>query len=171
MLVAYVTEEIGACGRSGLPVCRLPRMARKSRKAIYVATVRFRKIFANPADRPLAGMRLMTRILPRCIIDLVIAVVPKAIAKWAEAEMVSETYEFQDRRKIAGAAPNAAREAARTAKAEGKAEDVLTVLEERGLAVSGEERDRIVCSVDSHQLDKWLRRAVTVDKASDLFVD
>ncbi len=113
----------------------------------------------------------MTRILPRCIVDLVIAAVPKAMATRAEAEMVSETYEFQDRRKIAGAAPNAAREAARTAKAEGKAEDVLTVLEERGLAVSGEERDRIISSVDSYQLDKWLRRAVTADKASDLFAD
>jgi hypothetical protein len=85
--------------------------------------------------------------------------------------MVSETHEFQSRRKIAGAAPHAAKEAARTARAEGKAEDVITVLEERGLAVSGEERERIIGSADARQLDKWLRRAVTAAKASDLFID
>ncbi|HLH83955.1 MAG TPA: hypothetical protein VKV38_11880 [Trebonia sp.] len=85
--------------------------------------------------------------------------------------MVSETHEFQSRKKVAGAAPHTAREAARTAKAEGKAEDVITVLEERGLAVSGEERERIVSSADARQLDKWLRRAVTADKVSDLFAD
>jgi hypothetical protein len=135
-----------------------------------MTTVRDSGIRMNPVYQHSTGMRLMARILPRCIIDLVTAAVPKAIAKWAEAEMVSETYEFQDRRKIA-ADPHAAREAARTAKAEGKTEDILTVLEERGLTVSGEERERIISSTDSRQLDKWLRRAVTADKASDLFAD
>jgi acetylglutamate kinase len=81
--------------------------------------------------------------------------------------MVSETHEFQSRKKIAGAAPHAAKEAARTA----KAEDVITVLEERGLTVSGEERERIIRSADARQLDTWLRRAVTADRASDLFID
>ena len=77
--------------------------------------------------------------------------------------MVSETYEFQSnfsRRKIADGAGDAA-----TA----RAEDVLTVLEERGLPVSGEERERITGTADSGQLATWLRRAVTVAKASDLF--
>lgn len=85
--------------------------------------------------------------------------------------MVSETHEFQSREKIAGAAPHAAKEAAKTARAEGKAEDVITVLEERGLAVSGAERERIISSADARQLDKWLRRAVTAARASDLFID
>jgi hypothetical protein len=88
-----------------------------------------------------------------------------AIAKRAEAEMVSETYEFQSnfsRRKLADAAGEAA-----TA----RAEDVLTVLEERGLPVSGEERERITGSADSGELARWLRRAVTAAKASDLFAD
>jgi hypothetical protein len=79
--------------------------------------------------------------------------------------MVSETYEFQSnfsRRKIADAVGDVA-----TA----RAEDVLTVLEERGLAVSGEERERITGSADSSQLARWLRRAVTAAKASDLFAD
>jgi hypothetical protein len=87
-----------------------------------------------------------------------------AIAKRAEAEMVSETYEFQSnfsRRKIADAGDAAT----------ARAEDVLTVLEERGLPVSGEERERITGEADSGQLARWLRRAVTAAKASDLFAD
>ncbi len=87
--------------------------------------------------------------------------------------MVSETYGFQSgffRKKLADATQTA-EEAAQAGKAEGKAEDVLTVLEERGLPVSGEERERIVGSADSSQLDTWLRRAVTAARASDLFAD
>ncbi len=87
--------------------------------------------------------------------------------------MVSETHEFQSsffRRKTAAASEEAT-EAARTAKAEGKAEDVITVLEERGLAVSGAERERITSSDDSRELDKWLRRAITAGRASDLFAE
>ena len=88
--------------------------------------------------------------------------------------MVSETHEFQSgffRRKIAGIVSEEATEAARTAKAEGKAEDVIVVLEERGLPVSSAERERIISSADSRELDRWLRRAITAAKASDLFVD
>ena len=85
--------------------------------------------------------------------------------------MVSETHEFQRgffRRKIAG---EEATEAARSAKAEGKAEDVIAVLEERGLPVSSAERERITSSADSRELDRWLRRAISATKASDLFAD
>jgi hypothetical protein len=86
--------------------------------------------------------------------------------------MVSETHEFQSgffRRKIAGITGEEATEAARCAKAEGKAEDVIAVLEERGLPVSSAERERITSSADSRELDRWLRRAITAAKASDLF--
>jgi len=83
--------------------------------------------------------------------------------------MVSETYEFE-RDFYHGNRADASSQAA-AAKAEGKAEDVLTVLEERGLPVSDEDRERITSSADSSQLDQWLRRAVTAAKASDLFAD
>ncbi len=88
--------------------------------------------------------------------------------------MVSETHEFQSgffRRKSLRVASDEATEAARTAKAECRAEDVITVLEERGLAVSGAERERITSSDDSRELDKWLRRAITAGRASDLFAE
>ena len=98
--------------------------------------------------------------------------------------MVSETYEFQ---KIVDATQEAVREAERTAKAEGnaedrvqsrtegrvesRAEDVITVLEARGIRLSGKERTHITGCADLKQLSTWLRRAITVDKASDLFAD
>jgi hypothetical protein len=116
--------------------------------------------------------------------DLAIAAVPKAIAKQAEAKMVSETHEFQ---KIADAAQGTVREAEKAAKAEGnaegraqgrtegwvesRAEDVVIVLEARGIGVSSKDRTRIADCTDLQQLGRWLRRAVTADKASDLFVD
>ena len=97
--------------------------------------------------------------------------------------MVSETYEFQ---KIADATQEAGRETEKAAKAEGnaedrvqnrtegrvesRAEDVLTVLEARGIGLSSEDRTRITGCTDLKQLSTWLRRAVTADKASDLFV-
>ena len=100
--------------------------------------------------------------------------------------MVSETHEFQSnffREKVAEAAKDAVREAEGAAKAEGevlgrtegqvesRAEDVVIVLEARGIGVSGKDRARITGCTDLQQLGRWLRRAVTADKASDLFVD
>ena len=53
--------------------------------------------------------------------------------------------------------------------AEGKAESVLAVLEARGLEVSAEQRDRISACHDVAELDRWLRRAVTVATVAELF--
>jgi hypothetical protein len=54
-------------------------------------------------------------------------------------------------------------------KAEGKAEDVLAVLEARRLAVTADERARILGSKDIAELDRWLRQAVTVTSVAELF--
>ena len=98
--------------------------------------------------------------------------------------MVSETYEFQ---KIAAATQGAVREAETTANAEGtaedrlqgrtegqvesRAEDVVIVLEARGIGLSGKDRTRITGCTDLKQLSTWLRRASTAQEASDLFAD
>ncbi len=55
-------------------------------------------------------------------------------------------------------------------KEEGKAEDVLAVLEVRGLRVTDEQRDFILTCKDVAQLDRWLRQAVTATDAAALFV-
>ena len=54
-------------------------------------------------------------------------------------------------------------------KKEGEAESVLLVLEARGLEVTEAERERITACTDLRQLKKWITRAVTAEKTSDLF--
>ncbi|MFE0579308.1 hypothetical protein [Streptomyces sp. NPDC058874] len=51
------------------------------------------------------------------------------------------------------------------------AEDVLAVLGERGLQVSGAARERIVGCRDVATLGRWLRRAVTAPSADAIFGD
>ena len=50
-----------------------------------------------------------------------------------------------------------------------KAADVLDVLDARGLAISDEQRERIVECSDLETLTRWHRRAVAVASASELF--
>ncbi len=52
-----------------------------------------------------------------------------------------------------------------------RAEDLLLVLEQRGLDVSDEVRGRITACGDPDVLRDWLVRAVTVDRAEDVFAD
>ena len=55
-------------------------------------------------------------------------------------------------------------------KAEEAAQSVLNILEARGLAVSGEEQERILASQDLGQLRQWLIKALSVGRTQDLFV-
>lgn len=52
--------------------------------------------------------------------------------------------------------------------ARGEAKSVLTVLDARGVAVPTEIRDRILSCDDLDQLQKWLRLALEVNRATDL---
>ncbi|MGH3280087.1 MAG: hypothetical protein ACRDNW_13250 [Trebonia sp.] len=54
---------------------------------------------------------------------------------------------------------------------ESKAEDIIDILEARGLDVSEAERERIIGCADLRRLKKWVKRSVTVDKTSDLFTE
>jgi hypothetical protein len=54
-------------------------------------------------------------------------------------------------------------------KQEGEAEAVLLVLEARGLEVTDAERERITGCTNLRQLKKWITRAATAEKTSDLF--
>lgn len=56
-------------------------------------------------------------------------------------------------------------------KAAGKAEGVLRVLEVRGLPVSDDVRARVTGCEDLARLDDWLARAVTAERAEDLFAE
>jgi hypothetical protein len=54
-------------------------------------------------------------------------------------------------------------------KAEGKTQAVLAVLEARGLRVSDEQRATIVGCADLDELERWVRKAVTVKTTGALF--
>ncbi|MER6620084.1 hypothetical protein [Streptomyces sp. NPDC000931] len=61
------------------------------------------------------------------------------------------------------------REVREEARAEDRAEDILFVLEQRGLDVSDDVRSRITDCTDPDLLRHWLARAVTVPKAEEIF--
>lgn len=56
-------------------------------------------------------------------------------------------------------------------RAQSRAEAVLSVLEARGRAVSNEQREKILACTDLAELDGWVRKAVSVDTADELFKD
>ncbi|WP_349239956.1 hypothetical protein [Streptomyces sp. CC219B] len=56
-------------------------------------------------------------------------------------------------------------------RAEGRAEDVLLILDTRGIEVPEAARDRIASCTDLDELRTWLTRAVTAATADDLFTE
>src|SRR6185369_4208523 len=60
-------------------------------------------------------------------------------------------------------------EFARIQRASAQAEGILVVLETRGVSVIDEQRERITSTTDLELLKTWLRRAVTVAAADELF--
>lgn len=56
-------------------------------------------------------------------------------------------------------------------KAEGQAAAILLVLEQRGLDVTDEVRERITGCDDTETLRTWLTRALTATSAADIFAD
>lgn len=61
------------------------------------------------------------------------------------------------------------REGEARGEARGKAHAVLAVLEARGLRVSDEQRAKIVGCADLAELERWVRKAVTVKTTGALF--
>jgi hypothetical protein len=55
--------------------------------------------------------------------------------------------------------------------AEGKAEDVLKLLDARHLAPSKDQRQQVTSCTDAAQLNRWFDRAITADTANDVFDD
>jgi hypothetical protein len=55
--------------------------------------------------------------------------------------------------------------------ARSKAEAVLRLLDVRGIATSQAQRDLVIASADSAQLDRWFDRAITASTAAEVFAD
>jgi hypothetical protein len=54
-------------------------------------------------------------------------------------------------------------------RAEGRAESLLRIVDRRGIALSGEQRDRVLACADIDQLDRWFDRAITAATAAEIF--
>lgn len=96
--------------------------------------------------------------------DLVLAVLPAAARSYLEALMTTKLREYQS---------DFVRKYVHQGRAEGRAEAkvdaVLAVLDARGLAVDHGDRARITATTDLELLDTWVRRAVVVGSAAELF--
>lgn len=79
-----------------------------------------------------------------------------------EGLMASGNYEFQS---------DFAKKHRAAGRALGEATAVVTVLETRAIVLSNEDKARILACSDLEVLDRWLRKAVTVASAAELFAD
>jgi hypothetical protein len=96
----------------------------------------------------------------RGYIDEVLAVLPEAARKLLEAIVETRTREYKS---------DFARGYEARGEARGEAKAVLAVLSTRGIEVPGEARSRISECTDLTLLESWVRRAVTVASADELF--
>jgi hypothetical protein len=104
--------------------------------------------------------------------DIVLAVLPAAAREYLEELMTTAPYRFQSdfaRRYFSRGKAEGVAEGKAEGRAEGEADAVLTVLAARGIQVSDEIREHITSCTDLEQLSAWLRRAITVTTAGDLF--
>ncbi|ASU83898.1 hypothetical protein CDO52_14895 [Nocardiopsis gilva YIM 90087] len=96
--------------------------------------------------------------------DYVLQALPTAARMYLEETMVTGTYEFKT--EFIG---RPYRQGKTEGEIEGKVDDVLMILEARGLTVSDAVRQQVTSCTDLEQLNTWVRRAVTVTRADDLF--
>jgi hypothetical protein len=108
----------------------------------------------------IAGVAGLEEERARLYGDAVLICLNKAAGRALEAMMASGEYEIQSkflRKYIA------------KGKKEGRAEDVLEVLEARGLAIPDDVRQRVTASTNLAELRRWLRRAAVVSSAREIF--
>lgn len=112
-------------------------------------------------DALLSALEAVDEDLALLYSDIVLAALPVAAQHFLEALMTTRTYEYQS---------DFARRHRSQGRAEAKVMAVLAVLDTRGIDVPDDARARITECSDLHQLDTWVRRAVTADSVHDLFV-
>jgi hypothetical protein len=94
--------------------------------------------------------------------DLVFLSLGQTAKAALEALMASGQYEYQS---------DFAKKHRAEGRVEGEALSIVTVLEARGLPVTSEARARILACADLEILERWLRKAVSVSSADELFRD
>jgi hypothetical protein len=107
----------------------------------------------------LAGLGALEEDHAKLYADAVFAVLPAAARAYLEALMTTSVQYQSDfaRRYVAEGA------------AQAKVQAVVDVLDERGIEVADEVRERIARCVDLDQLDVWIRRAARIASIDELF--
>jgi hypothetical protein len=95
-------------------------------------------------------------------LDLIEAALGEAARK--AFAMLPETYQFQGPSYLRGRA-----EGRTEGRNEGEAKALLSVLDARGIAVTDEQRQQILGCTDLERLNGWVRKAVTLTSANELF--
>jgi hypothetical protein len=111
-----------------------------------------------------AFQALATLRADRAVVYYDVILAGLSVAARKALEMLPEGYQFLDEGLRRAHADGTAK-----GKAEGKAEDVLAILETRGFNVSAEQRSRLFSCTDTPTLDRWLRAAVTCADVEALF--
>lgn len=92
--------------------------------------------------------------------DLVVSALSEAARK--AFEMLPQQYQFQD---------ESLRRSFDKGRAQASAESVIAFLEARKIAVSDEQRQRVLDCADLAKLESWVRKAAIVSTAAELFED
>lgn len=108
----------------------------------------------------LAGLQDVEDDYVNLYADLVLVALPTAARARLEELMTTGTYEYQS---------DFARRYYGQGRAEGEVDALLAVLAARQIAVPDDARARITSCSDLHQLDTWIRRAVSISGIDELF--
>ncbi|MBO0853420.1 MAG: hypothetical protein J2P18_06590 [Nocardia sp.] len=105
--------------------------------------------------------------------DFILTMLPPAVRPVWEAFMSTglRDYNFTSdfaRKYIAEGREEGREEGRIEGEALGEAKSILTVLDARGIAVSDHLRDTVTSCADLDQLQKWLRRALEINRADEL---
>ncbi|WP_280387827.1 hypothetical protein [Nocardia wallacei] len=114
----------------------------------------------------LAGLQEIDDEQGRMYIDVVLTALPASAARRLEEIMATREYQSDFARRYVAQGREEGREVGR---AEEAARVLLMILTTRGVRVPVGARDRIDSCRDTDQLERWTRRALTVDSVDELF--
>ena len=165
-------------GPRTVPVVRDAEVAKRDPELAVLS------VMAHGKDEPELAVQIATAAFEACrgldderallYLDLV-GISLGAIARAAFEDLMGNgTYEFQSdfAKKHRAAGKEEGRAAGKEeGRAAGEATAVLTVLEARGINVADEQQARILACTELEVLDRWIRKAVTITSADDLFTE
>ncbi|HEX5746703.1 MAG TPA: hypothetical protein VFZ09_10680 [Archangium sp.] len=149
-------------GPESIPVITRPEQARQAVELMVLSAMAHGQgeQGAAIAETVLPGLAGIDEERARFYFDLVMWSLNDAARTALEALMSSGTYEYQS---------EFARRYFTQGRQEGKADALLEVLDARGLQVDEQSRQRITACTELAQLERWLRKAVSVQSVQELF--